>query len=117
MIAWFAQRPPEEDPVDTDELACLYQIASPLRRAYVQVTLELDEAFSDAETQRIDGPGLRRKWETLLPAWLARLAPPPLDEAARQLGLARMEAVRAAVPVTDTEDDIGDDADPRDDRT
>ncbi|MFO0670076.1 MAG: KOW motif-containing protein [Polyangiaceae bacterium] len=105
-IRWFAERPADEDPDLTDELACLYQIASPLRREYLQVVRELDEAFSEAATASLDAAALEEKWASLRASWLARITPPPLDEGVRLHGLARMESVRAAVPATD-DDDLG----------
>lgn len=85
IVRWFAGRDDEEDLLETDELACLYQIASPLRREYLKV---MDEVDATDET----------RFEELRAGWLARITPAPLDDATRTRGLARMERVRAVAP-------------------
>lgn len=97
MIGWFAQREPAEDPVETDELACLYQIATPVRRAYLAVLEEFDGLFGDA----LSSSRIEALWKEHRAEWLSRLSPPVLDDETRERGLARMNSVREALPVED----------------
>lgn len=94
MIGWFAQRDPSEELLDTDELACLYQIASPIRREYLRVVDEFDATFTDAASaSRL----LQSLWDRHRDDWFRRLTPPPIDEVARARALALMDRVREAV--------------------
>ncbi len=102
-VRWFAARDADEDPVETDELACLYQIASPIRREYLRVIDEFEEALSDAATAG-DPELARRRWAERKAGWLTRLTCEPLDPETRARGEALMARVRAALPGDD--DDV-----------
>ena len=102
MLRWFSERPEGEDPIETDDLGMLYQIASPLRREYLAVVDEFDALFTDALLA--GGAALvQRHWSEHRERWLARLVLPTLEEAARERAQSLRARVRAAVPQDEDE--------------
>src|SRR6185369_452536 len=92
MIRWFSQRDPEESLEDTDELACLYQIASPIRREYLKIADEFDACFTDRASET-GQEALEALWLAQKRVWFERLAVPALDDSARKRALDLMDRV------------------------
>lgn len=101
IIRWFAERDPADDLLETDEIACLYQLARPLRLEYLRIVDEFDVCFDDAASLQEGTARLTDRWEEKKAEWFARLTPPAIDASVRARGLALMDRVRAVAPGED----------------